>query len=164
MSRVDAVNAGVGSSSGELRFTADLDTDNHVVLDTYQGRVEKVPVIALDEKVGDRNVASVKIDVEGFEAEVIRGARQLLGTRPPATLIVEANDASHRYSSDQDGFVELMRSFGYTPFDYDPKRRQLVAIPSVSKASNNTIFCRDPGPITQVVAAAPTRTILGRDV
>jgi FkbM family methyltransferase len=164
MSRVDAVNAGVGSSSGELRFTADLDTDNHVVIDTYQGREERVTVTTLDEKVGDRNVSLVKIDVEGFEAEVIRGARRLLRTRPPAALIIEANDASHRYSSDEEGFVELMRGFGYTPFDYKPNRRQLVAIPSVSKISNNTIFCRDPGPITQVVAAAPTRTILGRDV
>jgi FkbM family methyltransferase len=164
MSRVDAVNAGVGSAPGELRFTADLDTENHVVFGGCEGRVQKVPVTTLDEKVGDRNVSLVKIDVEGFEAEVIRGAQHLLSTHPPAALIVEANDASHRYSSDQEGFVGLMRGFGYTPFDYEPKSRQLVPIPSVSKISNNTIFCRDPGPIMQVVAAAPTRRILGQDV
>jgi FkbM family methyltransferase len=162
--RVDAVNAGVASEAGELRFTADLDTDNHVALDGYKGRIEKIPVTTLDEKVGNSNVSLVKIDVEGFEAEVIRGARHLLTNRPPAALIIEVNDASHRYSSDEEGFVGLMRGFGYTPFDYEPTTRRLMAIPSVSRISNNTLFCRDVELVRRVVGSGPKRTILGRDI
>lgn len=164
VSQVDAVNAGVGAVSGELQFTADLDTDNHVVLAPYAGRTQAVPVITLDEKAGDREVSLIKIDVEGFETEVIRGARRLLERHPPAALIVEVNDACHQYGSDEGTFVGLMRDCGYSPFDYDPGGRRLHAIRSVSKMSINTIFCREPELVTRVVAAAPRRTIMGRDV
>ena len=164
VAKVDAVNAGVGAVSGELRFTADLDTNNHVALDMYRGRTQTVPVVTLDEKVGGRQVSLVKVDVEGFESEVIRGARHLLQSQPPVAFIVEVSDASHRYGCDEGTFVGLMRDYGYKPFDYDPEARRLHAIPSVSEISTNTIFCREPELVERVVAIAPRRTIMGREV
>jgi hypothetical protein len=48
-----------------------------------------VPVISLDELVADRadDVALVKIDVEGAELQVARGADQLFSSRKPPIIV-----------------------------------------------------------------------------
>jgi len=54
-----------------------------------QGSAEEisVPVVTLDEAVGD--VDTLKIDVEGHEEEVLRGAERLLASRTPRVVVVE---------------------------------------------------------------------------
>lgn len=55
-------------------------------------RVEKVtvPTVRLDDEVGDRRVDLVKIDVEGHEMSVLRGASAMLRKyRPPMLIEIE---------------------------------------------------------------------------
>src|SRR5207245_5993265 len=69
-------------------------------------RTQRVRAVTLDAYVAARRVDLVKIDVEGAEMLVIRGARRLL-ERPPAeapVLIFEC--AAHNYAR-----------FGYSPAD-----------------------------------------------
>lgn len=54
----------------------------------------KVPTTTLDEFSANRNITSIdflKIDVEGFEFEVLNGARGLLATGNVAAILFEAN-------------------------------------------------------------------------
>ena len=58
------------------------------------GKTFRVPVTTLDQELAGREVFLVKIDVEGYECEVLAGAKQTLAkTR---FLIVEAHTTEHR--------------------------------------------------------------------
>ncbi len=53
-----------------------------------------------------------KLDVEGFEREVLEGARTLLGTSPPHTIVFEA-DCDSAFSIADKSLVELLTGAGY---------------------------------------------------
>ena len=162
-SRVEAMNAGLGAVGGEIRFTVDEDTANHVAYPNDQGRTTLVPVVTLDETLAGQHPTLIKIDVEGYEIEVIRGARKILAEQGPLALIVEINDASHHYGSSEAEFLELMEDLGgYRPYDYDPVERRLAPLTGVSQRSNNTIFTSDPAAVSDRVQSAPRRTVFGK--
>jgi FkbM family methyltransferase len=53
---------------------------------TRKIRTKAVPSATLDDVLGDAKVNFVKIDVEGFELQVLRGARRVLAQRPRLDL------------------------------------------------------------------------------
>ena len=64
------------------------------VSDQPAGKTFRVPVTTLDQELAGKEVFLVKIDVEGYECEVLAGAKQTLSkTR---FVIVEAHTAEHR--------------------------------------------------------------------
>jgi hypothetical protein len=95
--------------------------------------VEAVPVTTLDSRVPDV-VALVKIDVEGWETEVLSGASGLLTRQRPA-LIVEVNDV--------DGLEEIRRRFGYECVAYRPETRELVPATLSGARGHNVILVAD---------------------
>ena len=87
---VTCINCAVGRAEGEM-VLYDVDpTLGPRSLDVSatpgRGRCYRVPLRTLDSLVQDADL--VKIDVEGYEEEVLRGATELLGSRP--LLVVEA--------------------------------------------------------------------------
>ncbi|UUX95154.1 FkbM family methyltransferase [Aquabacterium sp. J223] len=56
-------------------------------------RVE-VPVVRLDDEISQGPIRLMKIDVEGFELMVLRGARNLLAEMPPDCIVFEHQDRS----------------------------------------------------------------------
>lgn len=64
------------------------------VSDQPAGKTFRVPVTTLDQELGGREIFLIKIDVEGYECEVLAGAKKTLSkTR---FVIVEAHTAGHR--------------------------------------------------------------------
>lgn len=162
LERVEAVNACLGARAGVVLFTIDIDTENHVTRDGYAGATLEVPILTLDDVLSGKHATIVKVDVEGYETEVIRGATSLLQDRPPDAFVVEINDASHRYGSSEDAFLSILGQFGYRPHDYDAFERRLLPLGSVSTTSNNTIFTRNAERLAHRLQSAPVRKILGR--
>lgn len=72
----ELLNVAVSDRPGTVRLTQGLDSYNHLVLDGGEGL--DVPATTLDEIVGERQVAGVKIDVEGAERLVFAGAQRSL--------------------------------------------------------------------------------------
>src|ERR1700742_5327415 len=71
---VTAVQAAAGDHCGTARFTAGLDAGNSLAPDGPA----VTELVTLDSLIGGRTVAGLKIDVEGFELDVLRGAAQAL--------------------------------------------------------------------------------------
>ncbi len=153
--RVVAMNIGLGNGRGALRFTAGLDTVNHVLAATEadSGTVE-VKVEKLDDLLPDFEPAIVKIDVEGYETNVIAGARRVLSRPSLLAVIMELNGSGGRYGFDESRLHRQMLEYGFEPFGYAPFERRLVPLDGKNTRSGNTLYVRDAAEVSRRLGSA----------
>ena len=90
--QVEAVHAAVGSSTGDIVLfeSGELNVDHRVYHTGENRRHVRVTCWALDEYIlPDRPVDLVKIDVQGFELAVLRGAARVLKTNADIVVLLE---------------------------------------------------------------------------
>lgn len=138
--KVTALNIGLGSSEGVLKFTKSLDTVNHVATEGEKDTVD-IKVHTLDSIVSEQHPSLIKIDVEGFETEVLNGAENTLANKDLKAIIIELNGSGDRYGYDENKIHQKLIKFGFKPFSYNPKLRKLKQISTFG--SHNTIYIRD---------------------
>jgi len=84
----------------------------------------QVTVTTLDDVLGDRTAAGVKIDVEGAEALVLAGATRALGERRIRALQLEWNDCSVALlGQNREPVAQALRAAGYELFRPDGEGR-----------------------------------------
>jgi FkbM family methyltransferase len=129
----------VGAVAGSVAMTSSYDAMNHVVASGGSAGLT-VPVVTLDEDLAE--VPSLmKIDVEGFESEVLRGARRHLADPRLQAIIIELNGAGRRYGkTDADIHAHLLAA-GFGAYRYSPRGRTLTPLAAPGHA--NTLYCRD---------------------
>jgi FkbM family methyltransferase len=81
--RVDVVPCGAGERRGTVSFVAGRGGESRVGSD---GALT-VQIVTLDELLADEPVTTIKIDVEGYERETLRGARDVLERRSPKLAV-----------------------------------------------------------------------------
>lgn len=128
--RVRVVGAALGAAQGKASFTVGRDTVNRVAKPEDK-HVREVMIRTLDEVLHGEIPAIIKIDVEGFEAEVFRGASETLADPRLKAIITECLD------EDVHG---ILTDAGFEQMHYDPEKRLL----SVDRAfsSNNSLMIR----------------------
>ncbi len=120
---IELVEAGVGDRSGKTTFhLEDLTGQNNSFVNDFEGyranaeyafraptKSVEVEILTLDEFVRGRAAPDfLKIDVEGFEYEVLRGGREMLAhARPMIMVEVQRN---------QKEVLELLTGLGYKLF------------------------------------------------
>jgi FkbM family methyltransferase len=121
--RVELLQLAVGETEGRVRLTADRWATNMLVGADYDGEVEEVDSVSLDRFDADGDAGSggadgrlgrvglAKIDVEGHELSVLRGAAGVLERDRPA-LFVELNDVA--------ALRDWATSAGYTAVRFEP--------------------------------------------
>ena len=115
-SRVTVICAAAGATPGTARMTDSLRAGNHLILEDGSGDVD-VRVETIDEIAGTRQVAGMKVDVEGAERLVLQGAERALRERRIALLQLEWNRRSwHLLGEDRTPVANLLRSYGYGLF------------------------------------------------
>lgn len=72
-----------------------------------------VQVSTLDEELAELSPAVVKIDVEGAELAVLRGARDLLGRVRPVVIFEHVAGATALYGDGPEGIWDLLEGLGY---------------------------------------------------
>lgn len=89
--RVTVIRAAVGQHNGPVRFAAARGLESRIeTRPDGGGEVITVPMVTLDDAFAGRRIDVIKIDVEGFEQNVIQGARTVLTEergRPRAILM-----------------------------------------------------------------------------
>lgn len=155
-------NIGLSDIDAVLRFTASMGTVNHVLGDSESGPWVEVPVRRLDTLLkGHKIPVLIKLDVEGHEFPVLRGAERTFSDPRLLSVIMETNGSGSRYGIADAALFEYMARRGFAPFSYDPFSRTLVAR-GVSKG--NTVFVRDREAVERRLNEAkrfrlPNRTI-----
>lgn len=83
----------------------------------------------------------VKIDVEGFETEVLNAMYQSLQSQKLKAIIIELNGSGQRYGFDEKLIHEKLVNKGFLPYQYDPFNRKFDLLQYFG--SHNTIYIRD---------------------
>lgn len=158
--RVQAFNLGLARQPGVLHFTSQLDTVNHVLStgETHADAIE-VPVRTLDEVVGTTSPALIKIDVEGYETEVLAGAAQTLANPALHALILELNGSGQRYGFDETVLRQHLEDLGFIACAYQPFERTLTPRPETA-TGGNTLFVRDLEQVKTRLRTAPKFKVL----
>jgi FkbM family methyltransferase len=113
---VRAVQAAAGSSCGVAAFTSGQDAGNR--LDPAGSA--QTTLLTVDSLIGERVVDGMKVDVEGFELEVLRGCRRALAEHRIRLMQLEWNAASHfALGIDRQPVADLLTSHGYSLYRPD---------------------------------------------
>ena len=163
---VDARQIGISSSTGTLTFTNGLDTVNHVVngREQSQSNTCEVQVEALDDVIAGLKPVLIKIDVEGFEREVVAGAKEALAEKSLLAVIMELNGSGNRYDYDESELYNRMVEYGFTPCSYEPYERRLNKLNGKNRSGGNTLFVRDVETVANRLMSAPSFSVMGRSL
>jgi FkbM family methyltransferase len=125
---VKPIEAAAGAVCGTARFTSGRDCVNRL---DPGGSVETM-MVTIDSIINDRTVAGMKVDVEGFEIEVLRGCERALSEHRIKLIQLEWNTASRAaVGTDRKPVAGLLAEHGYGLFRPDG-RGSLVPITDTS--------------------------------
>ncbi len=159
--KVISVNAAVGSVEGDLKMTNNLDTVNHVVVsDKASDHLTSIKVIKLDHFFSKINYPKlIKIDVEGYESDVIAGMENILSSDTLCAIIIELNGSGGRYGYDEKIIHEKLLNHSFFPCKYDPFERTIKELDSYG--TTNTIYIRDIDFVKSRLTSATSFKVFG---
>jgi FkbM family methyltransferase len=138
---VRPIHSAVGEERGTLHFTdVRSDDQNHVV--PAGGAGFEVSVRPLDELVPPGSIALLKVDVEGFELPVFRGATNVLG-RSRVILFESWDRHAARYGYRVPEVLSLLRSAGFRIYRLHQKGLSPIEDGHTSPVCENLVAQRD---------------------
>lgn len=133
---IATIQAAAGAVSGTAKFTSGHDGLNRL----DPGGAVETKVITIDSLIGDRKVAGMKVDVEGFEFDVLRGCERALREHRLKLIQLEWNhECISSVGADRRPVAELLVEYGYSLFRPD-HNGSLVPITDVGFGSD--VFAR----------------------
>jgi FkbM family methyltransferase len=115
--RVTVIRAAVGQCSGQVRFASARGQESRIEIrpEVCDG-VIAVPMVTLDDALAGQRIDVIKIDVEGFEQQVLEGARKILTEerqRPRAILVEVHPFAWADADTSSASFLSLLDEMGF---------------------------------------------------
>ncbi len=105
----------------------------------------EVPIQKLDDYVRERNlhkVKLVKIDVDGFEFPLLKGAEQFLREQSPIIICEISHPAYALLGAKVDDLLDYMARLSYFPFDMVNLKKQLSKEEILKEFINEVVFMR----------------------
>ncbi len=143
----------LGPTTGEVPFTVGLDCINKVA-SADDKNVRIVRQEQLDNLIGAAQPIMIKMDVEGYEEAVLRGAQALLAN--PCLKVIELETVTPEID-------QMMLRNQFERAYYDPFSRKLSREP-VDPKSSNSLFIRDRPVVESRLATAKKIEILGHGI
>ena len=120
--RATLINCGLGDKFDEMTMYRDLNNPGHnnVTEPKENVQTETVKIIPLDAYLSENKIAAedvkyIWIDTEGFEPQVLFGAKNLL-KKNPAPVFMEFNLMVWKNSGNLEKMTTLLQGVGYTHF------------------------------------------------
>jgi FkbM family methyltransferase len=160
--RVTAKNIGAGARADVRTFTSGLDSANHVVAETeLAADTIRVPIEPLDDLISGESLVAMKVDVEGFETDVLDGASGCLQSPSLLAVIMELNGSGARYGYDENAIHARMLNWGFRPARYDPYQRTITLVACRDASGGNVLYVRNVELLRERVRTAPKYAVLG---
>jgi FkbM family methyltransferase len=143
---VEIYNTALGASKGTLAFesNARIDDQNKVSLYTSESSIN-VPLNRLDDIISPSVVNLLKIDVEGFEAEVLKGSSKML--KVTQCIYFESwEEHYYRYGYTTIQVLALLNESGFSIYrflDTDQTELEEVGKDYISANCENLLAIRD---------------------
>jgi FkbM family methyltransferase len=143
--RIRVSELALGETAGQARFTADLDAANRRIGEdeAARGDVIVAEVGCADDALRDEEPAVIKIDVEGGELGVLRGAGAVLGKPSLFAVIMETFRPANYAQPQLIAAEQILRGHGFLPVAYDPWKRDIRPISDPAEGGQNTIYVRE---------------------
>lgn len=154
----------VGAAKGNIKFSDTFDTVNHVLDENEDNQTTyiDVPVVSLDDITSKGFPSLIKIDVEGYESEVLNGMNAILKEPTLKAIIIELNGSGKRYGYDENLIHEKLLHHGFFPYTYNGYERKLILLDHHS--NYNTIYIRDMETVKQRLKISPPVKIFNESI
>jgi methyltransferase FkbM-like protein len=103
----------------------------------------------------------IKIDVEGHELAVLKGARKTLADPALAAVVMEVNGSGDRCRIGDEEVIAEIRSYGFSPYGYDPFMRRLL---DWNSSIDNAIFLRSRSDVSSILVEARRYRLINRSI
>ena len=134
------VRAAATASGSDVHLATGLDSKAHV---TEPGAVPSVRVagVRLDDLIGDRAIAGLKIDVEGFEDEALQGMSVCLSEHRVGLMQIEWNRLSERtVGRPRSDLANMLLDLGYAFARPGPDGRLHPVATTIPEVGDD-VFC-----------------------
>ena len=152
LNNVKTHNIGVSSELRTLKFTTGKGAMNHVSVDENEKCVNS-QFDSIDNKCEINKPTIIKIDVEGYEKEVVLGMHATMKNKNLKAVIIECNTQNEKYDYSFSEIEAILLENGFDKYDYNPIKRELIEL-EVSN-SLNVIFIRDFDFVEKRVKSSP---------
>jgi FkbM family methyltransferase len=139
--KLKTYNIGVGEENSFLNFTTNKDVMNSVALEN-ETQVIKIQVKKLDDILKDKRPVFLKIDVEGFEYFVLKGARAVLVNKSLKYIIIEMNHSALKFGHTNEEIFDILISYDFIPIRYEVENKIINIVDRYNEDKFNTIFIR----------------------
>lgn len=140
LQNVIAKNIGLSFEKTKLYFTTDRDTMNSVAVDSDVNKQE-IMVDILDSLSAEYDIPKImKIDVEGYETNVLLGAKKSLLDDKLEVIILELNGSGEKFGFYDNDIHKSLLVNGFMPYTYNPFARELINLEKYG--THNTIYIR----------------------
>jgi FkbM family methyltransferase len=153
--QVDTYACALGAKDGEADFTFHLDSCNHVVVqDELGGKCVAVRTLEGFWPDSPPEMTVIKIDVEGFEKDVIDGGPLVMCRASVKAVIIELlNGSGTRYGYDDWDLHKRMLDMGFRLHRYDPFTREMRETDEI--IGGNNLYVRDAEFVRERLKTAP---------
>ena len=136
----------MGAEIGRLFLTRNLNAANHVVpenADLPEHEKIEIPVTTLNSQLEKLKPTLIKIDVEGYEYDVLKGASDILAMQSLKAVLLENVNLHSRYHKESEQH-RLMLEHGFRTYEYLPEKHKLTDLATKQNLQNgNTIYIRN---------------------
>ena len=132
------VQKAVGNINGIISFTSGLDGENHINKNDMNNTVN-VKCVKLDDffvEYGIDHVSYMKVDVEGFELDVLRGCVNYITAKKIEIIQLEINQTMRNSGYNTDQLTDFLNTHGYQLCCYDVFAKQLKLVIYNSQIEN----------------------------
>ena len=144
LKNIDVIKFGISSRNGFLKISNDKGSMNRIIKGRKNNNFEKIEVTSLDVLLKNKkNVSMIKIDVEGYEKEVLLGAKNILNRENLDIIIIELNNSNKFYNYAEEETIAILKDFKFRPYKYNCKNSEFKNIKIKNYFSYNTIFIKN---------------------
>ena len=143
----------LGDSDTNVQYTVGLDSVNRVA-DPGTANVRIVQQKQVDSVIGSAQPILIKMDVEGYEENVLKGAQRVLASSNLRAIELETTSPA---------ILAQLTSLGFERAYYDPFTRRLGRTPAAA-SQINSLFVRDWPFVEDRLRSAKAIQVLGKSI